>query len=118
MVKIVQSMFSNEQSRDRVDGTFRNDFLVVVGLHQDSVLSPLLFVRLHKKWRNHFLRNIIVLEALSREVGSGWPEKLLYVNDLALVNKTRSKREARSLEGSIGGKRFVTKCKEDKNDDW
>ena len=48
--KIVQSMYSNAQSRVRTDGIFSDDFLVQAGLHQGSVLSPLLF--------------IIVLEAL------------------------------------------------------
>ena len=48
--KIVQSMYRNARSRVRTDGVFRDDFLVQVGLHQGSVLSPLLF--------------IIVLEAL------------------------------------------------------
>ena len=42
-----------------------------VGVHQGSVLSPLLF--------------IIVLEALSREFSTGLPWELLYVDDLVLI---------------------------------
>ena len=43
-------------------------FSVRVGVHQGSVLSPLLF--------------IIVLEALSREFREGLPMELLYADDL------------------------------------
>ena len=42
-----------------------------IGLHQVSLLSLLLFM--------------IVLEVLSREMKSRFPEELLYVDDLSLV---------------------------------
>ena len=44
---------------------------VKVGVHQGSVLSPLLF--------------IIVLEALSREFRSGVPWEDLYADDLVII---------------------------------
>ena len=47
-------------------------FSVKVGLHQGSVLSPLLF--------------IIVLEALSMEFRTGCPWELLYADDLVIVS--------------------------------
>ena len=72
LVNIKQSMYRSAQSRVRINGPFINDFLVQVELHQDSVLSPLLL--------------IIVLEALTRETTSGYPEELLYTEDLALVS--------------------------------
>ena len=72
LVKVVQSMYQNTRSRVRVNGSFSDDFFVKVGLHQGSVLSPLLF--------------IIVLEALSRDIRTGCPEELLYADDLALVS--------------------------------
>ena len=40
----VQSMHRNVQSRVGVKETFTDDFLVQIGLHQGSVLSPLLFI--------------------------------------------------------------------------
>ena len=46
-------------------------FEVKVGVHQGSVLSPLLF--------------IIVLEALSREFGAGVPWEDLYADDLVII---------------------------------
>ena len=50
-------------------------FNVKVGVHQGSVLSPLLF--------------IIVLEALSREFREGLPMELLYMDDLVLIAETK-----------------------------
>ena len=44
LAKIVQWMHRNYQSQVRVNGTFSDDFLAQVGLHQCSFLSPLLFI--------------------------------------------------------------------------
>ena len=50
-VTAVQSMYANARSRVQVNGEYSEEFPVKVGVHQGSVLSPLLF--------------ILVLEALS-----------------------------------------------------
>ena len=71
IVRVVQAMYANARSRVRVNGTFSDDFEVKVGVHQGSVLSPLLFV--------------MVLEALSREFRTGCPWELLYADDLVLI---------------------------------
>jgi len=71
LVKVVQSMYQDVRSRVRVNSEFSEDFEVKVGVHQGSVLSPLMF--------------IIVLEALSREFRTGCPWELLYADDLVLV---------------------------------
>ena len=47
------------------------NLMLGVGVHQGSVISPLLF--------------IIVLEALSRSFKSGCPYELLYADDLAII---------------------------------
>lgn len=57
-----------------MNGTFNDDFLAQVELHQDSLLRSLLF--------------IIVLEVRSKETGSECPEKLLYADELTLVSGT------------------------------
>ena len=54
-----------------VRGTVKN---LKVGVHQGSVLSPLLF--------------IIVLEALSREFRSGVPWEDLYADDLVIISES------------------------------
>ena len=70
-VRIIQAMYTNVRSRVRVNGKYSEEFGVEVGVHQGSVLSPLLF--------------IIVLEALSREFRTGVPWELLYADDLAVA---------------------------------
>ena len=57
-----------------INSTFSDSFCVKVGEHQGSVLSPLLF--------------ICVLEALSREFGTGCSEGMLYADDLVLTSDT------------------------------
>ena len=74
LIKVVQSLYTNARSQVRINGSFSKDFQVNVGLHQGSVLSPLLF--------------IMVLEALSRDIRMGCPEELLYADDLALISET------------------------------
>ena len=59
------------RSRVRVGEGYSEEFEVKAGVHQGSVLSPLLF--------------IIVLEALSREFRSGVPWEDLYANDLVII---------------------------------
>jgi hypothetical protein len=54
---------------------------VKVGVHQGSVLSPLLF--------------IIVLEALSRKFRAGLPYELFYADDLVLMADTREQLMAK-----------------------
>jgi len=51
-----------------------NGFVVKVGMHQGSALSPLLFV--------------IVMEALSREFSIALPWELLYADDLVVIAET------------------------------
>ena len=70
-VRVIQGMYSNVRSRVRVNGQYSEEFDVGVGVHQGSVLSPLLF--------------IIVLEALSREFRTGTPWELLYADDLVII---------------------------------
>ena len=68
---VIQGMHSDVSSRVRVNGQYSEEFGVGVGVHQGSVLSPLLF--------------ILVLEALSREFRTGVPWELLYADDLAVI---------------------------------
>ena len=68
--RLVQSMYKDVRSRVRVGDGYSEEFGVGVGVHQGSVLSPLLF--------------IIVLEALSREFRTGCPWELLYADDLMI----------------------------------
>ena len=71
IVRLVQGMYANARSRVRVGEGFSKEFEVKVGVHQGSVLSPLLF--------------ITVLEALSREFRAGVPWEDLYADDLVII---------------------------------
>ena len=73
IVRLVLGMYANAQSCVRVGEGYSKEFEVKVGVHQGSVLSPLL--------------SIIVLEALSREFHSGVPWEDLYANDLVIVTE-------------------------------
>ena len=68
LVRLVQSIYKDLRSRVRVGDGYSKEF--GVGVHQGSVLSPLLF--------------IMVLEALSREFRTGCPWELLYADDLMI----------------------------------
>ena len=76
-VRVIQGMYANARSRVRVNGKLSEDFDVTVGVHQGSVLSPLLF--------------ILVLEALSRGFHSDKPPsvptllELIYADDLVII---------------------------------
>ena len=74
IVSVIKAMYEDASTTVRVNGRESKAFSVRVGVHQGSVLSPLLF--------------IIVLEALSREFREGLPMELLYADDLVLVAET------------------------------
>ena len=63
--------YDNAHSKVRITNSYSDPINVSVGVHQGSVLSPLLF--------------IIVMEALSREFRTGCPWELLYADDLLIV---------------------------------
>ena len=71
IVRLVQGMYVNARSCVPIGVGFSKEFEVKVGVHQGSVLSPLLF--------------IIVLEALSREFRAGVPWEDLYADDLVII---------------------------------
>ena len=71
---MIQVMYQNARSLVRVNNLFSDVFDVQVGVHQDSVLSPLLF--------------IIVLEILSRDFRTSCPWELLHADDLVLLADT------------------------------
>ena len=68
-VHVIQGMYTDVKSCVCVNGQYSEMFGVGVGVHQGSVLSPLLF--------------ILVLEALLRQFRTGVPWELLYADDLA-----------------------------------
>ena len=96
IVHLVQGMYSNARSRVPVGEGFSEEFEVKVGVHQGSVLSPLLF--------------IIVLEALSREFRCGVPWEDLYADDLVIIAESLEECVRRILAGSPAEFRRVPMC--------
>jgi hypothetical protein len=103
---VVKSMYVGATTAVKLGGGESVEFGVKVGVHQGSVLSPLLFN--------------IVLEALSREFREGLPWELLYADDLALMAESKEEllekvkrwkdgMERKGLRVNIG-KTKVMKC--------
>jgi hypothetical protein len=70
-VSVIRAMYCNATTSVKLQDCESAEFEVKVGVHQGSVLSPLLF--------------IIVLEELSKSFREGLPWELLYADDLALL---------------------------------
>ena len=64
-------VYINATSKVRINGSYSDHFEVKVGVHQGSVLSPLLF--------------LMVLEALSQEFRTSCPWELFYADDLVII---------------------------------
>jgi len=75
LVKAVMAMYEGAQTVVRTTEGDSKTFNVKIGLHQRSVLSPLLFV--------------LVMEMISRELRAGLPLELLYADDLILMSERR-----------------------------
>ena len=100
-MRLVQGIYANVRSHVCVGEGFSEEFEVKVGVHQGSVLSPLLF--------------IIVLEALSREFRSGVPWEDLYADDLVIIAESLEECVRRLLtwKEANGGERTESKCRKD-----
>ena len=70
----VMSLYEGAKTRVRVRQELSEEFEVKVGVHQGSVLSPLVFV--------------IVVDVVSESVRSGSMSDMLYVDDLVLMSET------------------------------
>ena len=79
LVQTVMAMYERARTVGRTKQGYSTEFEVKVGVHQRSVLSPLLFVA--------------VMEVVTRGVKEGLPWELLYADDLVLV--AQSKEELR-----------------------
>ena len=70
-----KAYYSNARSHVWISRQYSEEFGLGVGVHQGSVLSPLLF--------------ILVLEGLLREFHTGVPLGILYIDDLVLTIDTQ-----------------------------
>ena len=77
---------------------FHNGFLIQVRLHKGSVLKLLIL--------------IMVLEALSKEITSGYPVELLYADEFPVVTESHEGPKGRleTWKSAMELKRVETKC--------
>jgi hypothetical protein len=107
LVAVIKAMYVDATTMVRINGNMSGGFSIKVGVHQGSVLSPLLF--------------IIVLEALSRKFRGGLPWELLYADDLVLMAETEDLLKEKIMKWKAGmeekglrvniGKTKVMRCR-------
>ena len=90
LIETAMAMYMGSNSRIRINNTLSEKFNVKVGVHQGSVLSPLLF--------------IIVLEALSRECRDRSLWEMLYADDLVIIAESLEELETRFVAWKIAWK--------------
>ena len=83
LVETTMAMYEGAETAVRTEHGLTDWFKVLVGLHQGSVLSPLLF--------------IIVMDVLSREIRGGLPWELLYADDLVLMAESEAELKQKLL---------------------
>ena len=84
LICTVMALYTEACTVVRTDAGLSESFEVKVGLHQGSVLSPLLFVA--------------VMDVVFREARSGLPSELLHADDLVLMAPTMEKLGRRVAE--------------------
>jgi len=81
IVNVIKSMYDGVTTSVKMNGEESETFEVKVGLHQGSVLSPILFN--------------IVMQAIADNFKKGLPWELLYADDLVLLAESRVELERR-----------------------
>src|SRR5437899_7533679 len=106
MVNVIKSMYDGVTTAVKRNGEESESFEVKVGVHQGSVLSPILFN--------------IVMQAIADNFKKGLPWELLCAGDLVLLAESRAELEKRLLEWIVGlGRRNlgVGKCGKDEGNE-
>ena len=106
LVQTVMRLYKGARNRVRVDSEVSEPFEVKVGVHQGSVLSPLLFVA--------------VMDVLGEGVRWGLLFELLYADDLVIMAESLQELERKYIEwkNSTGEQRPKSKCRQNENNDW
>ena len=74
MVRAVMSLYEGAKTRVRVGSELSEEFGVKVGVHQGSVLSPLVFA--------------VVVDVVTESAREGLMSEMLYADDLVLISET------------------------------
>ena len=68
------SLYEGAKTKVRVGSGLSEEFSVKVGVHQDSVLSPLFYA--------------MVIDEVTENAKKGWMKQILYADNLVLMGKT------------------------------
>ena len=74
LVMAVMSLYKGAETKVRVESGLSEEVSVKVGVHQGSVLSPLLFA--------------MAIDEITENARKGWMKEILYRNDLVLTGET------------------------------
>ena len=74
LVQAVMSLYEGSRTKDRVGSGTSEEFWVRVGVHQGSVLSPLIFVN--------------VVDVVTEHAREGLLNEISYANDLVLMSES------------------------------
>ena len=74
LVKAVMSLYEDLKTNVKVKSKLSEEFYVAIGVHQGSVLSPLLFA--------------IVVDVVTENARKGLMKEVLYADDLVLISET------------------------------
>ena len=74
LARSVMSLYKGVRMKVKVATHLCDEFEVNVGIHNGSVLSPLMFV--------------IVIDVVTNKIGDGTLQQLLYADDLVLIAET------------------------------
>ena len=103
LVRGVQEMYKGVAMAVRLDGQHSEYFPMEVGVHQGSVLSPLLFAA--------------IMDEATRDLEKG-TEGFLYADDSVAREKLgRSRKQVLGVEGGIRRQRVEGKCAKDKGNE-
>ena len=81
LVKAVMNQYEGSKIKVTVGSEFSEEFYVAVGIHQGSVLSPLLFA--------------IVMDVVIENAKEGLIKEVLYTDDLVLMSKKMESQKAK-----------------------
>ena len=101
MVNVIKSLYEGVTTAVRRNGEESESFEVKVGVHQGSVLSPILFN--------------IVMQAIADNFKKGLPWELLYADDLVLLAESRL--ESHRVDGKIEGEGTSGEYRQDKGNE-
>ena len=81
------SLYKGARTKVKVGTQLSDEFEVNVGVHQGSVISPLLFA--------------IVIDVVTNEIKEGTLQEILYVDDSVLIAETMAELHKNSIVGKV-----------------